>query len=83
MYVCIQAIMCAQVIGWRSDSVHMLLFITDASYHSAGDGKVDYLSYVNDSFIHVHACTYVLCTILHTYVCTCVLGHADYICDLL
>ena len=44
MYVCIQAIMCAQVIGWRSDSVHMLLFITDASYHSAGDGKVDYLS---------------------------------------
>jgi len=27
-------------IGWRNDSRKMLLFSTDASFHSAGDGKV-------------------------------------------
>lgn len=29
-----------QIIGWRSNSVHLVVFITDANYHIAGDGKV-------------------------------------------
>lgn len=31
-----------QIIGWRRNSVHLVVFITDANYHVAGDGKVCY-----------------------------------------
>ena len=34
-----------QIIGWRSNSVHLVVFITDANYHIAGDGKVCYYNY--------------------------------------
>ena len=30
---------------WRSNSVHLVVFITDANYHIAGDGKVCYYNY--------------------------------------
>ena len=35
-----QAIMCKDDIGWRSNARHLLLYSTDAGFHYAGDGKV-------------------------------------------
>lgn len=29
-----------QLIGWRRNARHLLLYITDAGFHYAGDGKV-------------------------------------------
>ena len=29
-----------QLIGWRQNARHLLLYITDAGFHYAGDGKV-------------------------------------------
>lgn len=36
-----QAIMCKKEIGWRKDARHLLIYASDASYHLAGDGKVN------------------------------------------
>ena len=29
-----------QIIGWRNNSLRMLLFMSNAHFHLAGDGKV-------------------------------------------
>lgn len=36
----LQSIVCTDVIGWREISRKILLFITDAGFHMAGDGKL-------------------------------------------
>ena len=36
----LQAIVCTDLIGWRDLSRKLLLFITDAGFHFANDGKV-------------------------------------------
>lgn len=36
----VQAIVCEQAIGWRSLARRLLIFTSDAGFHSAGDGKV-------------------------------------------
>ena len=39
--MCTLITLAVQVIGWRDPPVrHMLIVITDASFHVAGDGKV-------------------------------------------
>lgn len=35
-----QAIVCRDQIGWRSQARRLLVFSTDAGFHYAGDGKV-------------------------------------------
>jgi protocadherin alpha len=36
----IQSIVCQDLIGWRDNARHLLLYITDAGFHYAGDGKL-------------------------------------------
>lgn len=35
-----QSIVCKDIIGWRRDARKLLIFTTDADFHSAGDGRV-------------------------------------------
>lgn len=35
-----QAIVCRKEIGWREKARRLLVFSTDANFHTAGDGKV-------------------------------------------
>jgi len=37
-----QVMVCENEIGWRNDSLHMIIFSTDAESHYAGDGKVQF-----------------------------------------
>ena len=37
IYVCMYS---KQIIGWRANARHVLLYLTDAGFHFAGDGKV-------------------------------------------
>lgn len=41
-----QAIVCTRDIGWRQDSRKLVVFSTDASFHTAGDGKVSLSSQI-------------------------------------
>jgi integrin beta 6 len=38
-----QVMVCKNEINWRNDSLHMIIFSTDAESHYAGDGKVNIL----------------------------------------
>lgn len=40
-------------IGWRNNSRKMLIFSTDASFHSAGDGKIAGVLEPNDGLCHM------------------------------
>ena len=40
-----------QLIGWREVSRKIILFITDAGFHFAGDGKVSWV-YFSHSLTH-------------------------------
>ncbi|KAL5496988.1 hypothetical protein EMCRGX_G013370 [Ephydatia muelleri] len=35
-----QVLACKKLIGWRNEAFHMMMIITDANYHRAGDGKL-------------------------------------------
>lgn len=35
-----QAVVCNEQIGWRTQARRLLVFSTDAGFHYAGDGKV-------------------------------------------
>ncbi|KAG9508444.1 Integrin beta-PS, partial [Fragariocoptes setiger] len=48
-----QCIVCPKEIGWRSKSRKMLVFTTDASFHSAGDGKLAGIVSPNDGMCHL------------------------------
>ena len=41
-----------QLIGWRQVSRKLLLFITDAGFHFAGDGKVSGIR-ASDTAVHI------------------------------
>ncbi|XP_004521727.1 integrin beta-PS [Ceratitis capitata] len=49
----IQAIVCRKEIGWREKARHLLVFSTDADFHSAGDGKLAGLIQPNDAKCHL------------------------------
>lgn len=36
----LQTAVCWDVVGWRERARHLVLVLTDATYHSAGDGRV-------------------------------------------
>ena len=40
-----QAIVCKEHIGWRDRTRRFLVLATDASFHYAGDGKVQNITY--------------------------------------
>ncbi|KAG1650511.1 Integrin beta-PS [Nymphon striatum] len=48
-----QAIVCKDEIGWRQNSRKLLLFSTDSSFHSAGDGKIGGIVKPNDGRCHL------------------------------
>lgn len=48
-----QAIVCSAEIGWRPNTRHLLLFTTDAPFHSAGDGKLGGIVAPNDGKCHL------------------------------
>ncbi|KAG1654968.1 Integrin beta-PS [Nymphon striatum] len=43
-----QAMVCQSKIGWRSQSRKLMLFSTDSSFHSAGDGRIGGIIVPND-----------------------------------
>ena len=55
-----------QLIGWREVSRKLLLFITDAGFHYAGDGKVCVF------FVCVFLCVCVCAVCVCVCVCVCV-----------
>lgn len=48
-----QAIVCRKQIGWREKARHLLIFSTDATFHTAGDGKLAGLIVPNDGKCHL------------------------------
>ncbi|KAJ8954366.1 hypothetical protein NQ318_011039 [Aromia moschata] len=48
-----QAIVCKEHIGWRSQARHLLVFSTDAEFHIAGDGKLAGVIEPNDAKCHM------------------------------
>ncbi|KFD52702.1 hypothetical protein M514_06358 [Trichuris suis] len=49
----IQALTCADEIGWREKSRKMIVFSTDAGFHYAGDGRLGGLVVPNDGSCHL------------------------------
>ncbi|XP_036320203.1 integrin beta-PS-like [Rhagoletis pomonella] len=50
-----QAVVCRKEIGWREKARRLLVFSTDASFHSAGDGKLAGLIVPNDGMCHLNS----------------------------
>ncbi|XP_069966730.1 integrin beta-PS isoform X2 [Bactrocera oleae] len=48
-----QAIVCRKEIGWREKARRLLVFSTDANFHTAGDGKLAGLIQPNDGKCHL------------------------------
>lgn len=48
-----QVMVCDKDIGWRSDAWRVIVFCTDAPYHSAGDGKMVGAFKKNDMECHL------------------------------
>ncbi|XP_019635076.1 PREDICTED: uncharacterized protein LOC109478062 isoform X2 [Branchiostoma belcheri] len=49
----LQALVCRQKIGWREASTHIILYASDAPFHSAGDGKLGGIVKKNDEKCHL------------------------------
>uniref|UniRef100_A0A673XEA4 Integrin beta n=1 Tax=Salmo trutta TaxID=8032 RepID=A0A673XEA4_SALTR len=49
----IQAVVCKDKIGWRTDASHLLVFTTDATTHVALDGRLAGLVQPNDGQCHI------------------------------
>ncbi|XP_072028694.1 integrin beta-1-like [Amphiura filiformis] len=52
-----QVAVCAEQIGWRNRSRRIVVFITDAIFHFAGDGKLAGISKPNDGECHLDPVT--------------------------
>ncbi|XP_076853299.1 integrin beta-3a [Brachyhypopomus gauderio] len=50
----LQAAVCQDKIGWRRDASHLLVFTTDATTHSALDGRIAGIVQPNDGQCHVN-----------------------------
>ncbi|CAN9505422.1 unnamed protein product [Ophioblennius macclurei] len=48
-----QAVVCKDKIGWRSDATHLLVFTTDAKTHIALDGRIAGIVQPNDGLCHL------------------------------
>ncbi|KAL4659297.1 integrin beta-3 [Arapaima gigas] len=51
----IQAIVCKEKVGWRHDASHLLVFTTDATTHTALDGRLAGIVLPNDGHCHLNA----------------------------
>uniref|UniRef100_A0AAY4B0I4 Integrin beta n=1 Tax=Denticeps clupeoides TaxID=299321 RepID=A0AAY4B0I4_9TELE len=51
----VQAVVCKDVIGWRPDASHLLVFTTDAKTHIALDGRLAGIVKPNDGQCHLDA----------------------------
>ncbi|CAH1238119.1 ITGB1 [Branchiostoma lanceolatum] len=49
----LQALVCRDKIGWREASTHIILYASDAQFHSAGDGKLGGIVKKNDEKCHL------------------------------
>ena len=49
----LQAIVCKEDIGWRDSARRLLVFSTDAGFHSAGDGRLGGIVQPNDGQCHL------------------------------
>eukprot|EP00058_Branchiostoma_floridae_P023296 XP_002608786.1 hypothetical protein BRAFLDRAFT_89650 [Branchiostoma floridae] len=49
----LQALVCRDKIGWREASTHIILYASDAQFHSAGDGKLGGIVQKNDEKCHL------------------------------
>ncbi|XP_072042217.1 integrin beta-2-like [Amphiura filiformis] len=49
----LQAAVCKKEIGWRDRARRMLVFVTDAGFHIAGDGKLAGIIRPNDGLCHM------------------------------
>ena len=67
-YAVIVVIPCMQVIGWRSNARHLLIYITDAGFHHAADGYVSVWLQLSG--------TVCVCVCVHMYmlVCACIMS---------
>ncbi|XP_071477554.1 integrin beta-3-like isoform X1 [Diadema antillarum] len=52
-----QAAVCKEAIGWRDSSRHIVLYASDALYHSAGDGRLGGIVTPNDGVCHLNTDT--------------------------
>ncbi|CAB4059723.1 ITGB1 [Lepeophtheirus salmonis] len=50
-----QALVCTEEIGWRKNSIKLLIIITDAGFHIAGDGKLGGIVGPNDGKCHLNS----------------------------
>lgn len=48
-----QAMVCEELLGWRPEARHLIVFSTDAEYHVAGDGKLLGILEPNDGNCHM------------------------------
>ncbi|XP_052246565.1 integrin beta-1-like [Dreissena polymorpha] len=48
-----QAAVCPQIVGWRNRSRRVLVYISDAGFHFAGDGKLGGIDLPNDATCHM------------------------------
>ncbi|EFA03618.2 integrin beta-PS [Tribolium castaneum] len=53
-----QAIVCKNSIGWRTQARHLIVFSTDAEFHIAGDGKLAGIVEPNDARCYMENNTY-------------------------
>ncbi|KAG7334841.1 hypothetical protein KOW79_001437 [Hemibagrus wyckioides] len=49
-----QAVVCKDIVGWRPDASHLLVFTTDATSHSALDGRISGLVQPNEGKCYVN-----------------------------
>lgn len=49
----LQVIVCQDIIGWRERARHIVVFLTDAGFHFAGDGKLGGVVIPNDGKCHL------------------------------
>ncbi|KAK3520705.1 hypothetical protein QTP70_030581 [Hemibagrus guttatus] len=59
-----QAVVCKDIVGWRPDASHLLVFTTDATSHSALDGRISGLVQPNDGKCYVNNDIYAKTAIL-------------------
>lgn len=50
-----QAIVCQEKVNWRKNATHLLVYVTDAVFHYAGDGKLGGIVAPNDGQCYLNA----------------------------
>jgi integrin beta 1 len=59
---CFQVIVCDKQIGWREDSRKLIVYSSDAAFHTAGDGLLGGIVEPNDGKCHLINDEYTMAT---------------------